>query len=242
MWTGETAARSFPCRACRARSHEGHLLLAGEPSPPDHEPWTNRVSGTARRRPYEREWRARIGRDPALAESIPLEQVPAAAAGLAAAGERDAIRLRARLRLEPGQLQRWPTLSPGERKRWQVGAALFAAPDLLLCDEPTNHLDADGRGLLIGALRRHRRVGLVVSHDRGLLDELTRGTLRVRDVAVDVVAAPYSRARRVWADEAAAAAAARDAAESRLAAARRRADAARREQAGATRMRSTGRA
>jgi ABC-type multidrug transport system ATPase subunit len=42
----------------------------------------------------------------------------------AALWDRDAIRLRARLGLEMADLERWPTLSPGERKRWQIGAAL----------------------------------------------------------------------------------------------------------------------
>jgi ABC-type multidrug transport system ATPase subunit len=44
----------------------------------------------------------------------------------AALWDRDAIRLRARLGLEMADLERWPTLSPGERKRWQIGAALAA--------------------------------------------------------------------------------------------------------------------
>jgi ATPase subunit of ABC transporter with duplicated ATPase domains len=167
-----------------------------------------------------------------------VDEVPAGAANLADDIDGEAIVLRARLHLEPDELSRWDTLSPGERKRWQIGAALHAAPDVLLCDEPTNHLDGDGRALLIGALRRHRGVGVVVSHDRALLDELTRGTLRVRDAGVDVVSVPYSEAREVWAGRDRAAAAARDAAEERVAAARRRADAARREQAGASRMRS----
>ncbi len=168
-----------------------------------------------------------------------VDRPPEDGAELATAGDGEAIRLRARLRLTPDDLARWDTLSPGERKRWQVGAALLSAPDVLLCDEPTNHLDADGRALLVAALRRHRGVGLVVSHDRALLDELTAGTVRVRDAAVDVVAAPYGRAREVWADRDAAAAAARDAAQDRVAAAQRRASAARREQAGATRSRSS---
>lgn len=37
-------------------------------------------------------------------------------------------------------------------------------PDILLLDEPTNHLDAEGRSLLVGALRRFRGVGVIVSH------------------------------------------------------------------------------
>ncbi|HKE17046.1 MAG TPA: ATP-binding cassette domain-containing protein [Kofleriaceae bacterium] len=164
---------------------------------------------------------------------------PAGGAELAGSRSGEAIRLRARLRLEPADLARWDTLSPGERKRWQIGAALLGAPDLLLCDEPTNHLDADGRALLVAALRRHRGIGVVVSHDRALLDELTCATLRVQGTRVDAVPAPYSRARQIWAGEAAAAASAREAAQERVAAARRRASAARRDQAGATRMRSS---
>jgi ATPase subunit of ABC transporter with duplicated ATPase domains len=87
--------------------------------------------------------------------------------------------LKGRLDLDVDQLQRWETLSPGERKRWQIGAALSREPDVLLLDEPTNHLDSHARGLLVRALTRHSGVGLVVSHDRALLEELTTRTLRV---------------------------------------------------------------
>ncbi|HVH97864.1 MAG TPA: hypothetical protein VM869_04115, partial [Enhygromyxa sp.] len=61
---------------------------------------------------------------------------------------------------------------PGERKRWQLGAALADEPSLLLCDEPGNHLDAHGRALLLAALREFVGVGVIVSHDRDLLDAL----------------------------------------------------------------------
>lgn len=93
-----------------------------------------------------------------------------------------AQRLRGRLRLDPFDLERWPTLSPGERKRWQIGAALWSEPEILLLDEPTNHLDSGARGLLSAALGTFRGVGLLVSHDRGLLDELTAATLRLDGV------------------------------------------------------------
>jgi ATPase subunit of ABC transporter with duplicated ATPase domains len=178
--------------------------------------------------------RARV----ALCEQA-VERVPDDAGDLATTNTGGAIRLRARLRLEPDELARWDTLSPGERKRWQIGAALLFEPDLLLLDEPTNHLDADGRALLVDALRRHRGVGVVVSHDRALLDELTFGTLRVRGTGVDALPLPYSQARAAWEAEAAAAAAAREAAGQKVAALRRRVDAARRDEAGATRMRSS---
>jgi ATPase subunit of ABC transporter with duplicated ATPase domains len=67
---------------------------------------------------------------------------------------------------------RWETLSHGERKRAQIGAVLWRQPQVLAIDEPTNHLDAEARQLLIVALRAFQGVGLLVSHDRALLDGL----------------------------------------------------------------------
>ena len=53
----------------------------------------------------------------------------------AEASDAEAHRLRGRLHLERAQLARWTSLSPGERKRWQVGAALASRPHALLLDE-----------------------------------------------------------------------------------------------------------
>lgn len=157
----------------------------------------------------------------------------------AAEGDGEAHRLRARLHLSVDSLARWTTLSPGERKRWQIGAALYADPDVLLLDEPTNHLDTAARRLLVAALRDFRGIGIVVSHDRALLDTLTRGTLRVRAGSVDSCPLPYSAAREVWESEAAARAAERTAARERVQSAGRRLAAAQKEEAGTTRNRST---
>jgi ATPase subunit of ABC transporter with duplicated ATPase domains len=122
----------------------------------------------------------------------------------AATWETAAARIRARLLLDSEDAARWDTLSPGERKRWQVGAALAAEPDVLVLDEPTNHLDADARRLLMDALAEHRGVGLIVSHDRRLLDELTSTTVRIRAGTVDAWSGGYTVARSGWeADEAA---------------------------------------
>ena len=113
-------------------------------------------------------------------------------------GSARARRLRDRLALDPMSLDRWPTLSPGERKRWQVGAALAEEPDILLLDEPTNHIDASARALLVEALHGFRGLGIVVSHDRALLDGLTRVTLRLHRCAVRVYPAPYTMAKAQW--------------------------------------------
>nr|WP_275936560.1 ATP-binding cassette domain-containing protein [Chondromyces apiculatus] len=110
----------------------------------------------------------------------------------------EARRLRAMLALDPETLGRWSTLSPGERKRWQIGAALWAAPDVLLLDEPTNHIDAEARALLVGALRGFRGIGVCVSHDRVLLDELTEDTVRVDRGTVRTFPGGYSAAKALW--------------------------------------------
>ena len=92
---------------------------------------------------------------------------------LAWAAHKQARRLIGELQLVPAELERWDTLSPGERKRWQVAAALAEEPVVLFLDEPTNHLDADARGLLVRTLQRFGGIGLVVSHDRALLEQGT---------------------------------------------------------------------
>ena len=62
--------------------------------------------------------------------------------------------------------QRVGTLSPGQRARLCVVAALASSPTLLLLDEPTNHLDLCAREALEEALRYFEGTLLLVSHDR----------------------------------------------------------------------------
>jgi ATPase subunit of ABC transporter with duplicated ATPase domains len=100
------------------------------------------------------------------------DEPPAEFDDLVGAEHRDAVLIRADLGIEPDWLDRWSTLSHGERKRAQVGVMLWRRPDVLAVDEPTNHLDAVAKSLLARALRKYRGVGLLVSHDRDLLDLL----------------------------------------------------------------------
>ena len=93
---------------------------------------------------------------------------------LLADSEGPASTLRGRLGIGSDWLVRWLTLSHGERKRAQIGAALWQEPSVLAVDEPTNHLDGDAKSMLEDALHRYNGVGLLVSHDRELLDGLCR--------------------------------------------------------------------
>jgi ATPase subunit of ABC transporter with duplicated ATPase domains len=90
-----------------------------------------------------------------------------------------AHRWRGLLDVDSSSPERWEQLSAGERKRWQLAQVLAQEPDVLLLDEPTNHLDETARQLLQQALARFRGVGILVSHDRALLDALTTRTLRI---------------------------------------------------------------
>jgi len=161
--------------------------------------------------------------------------------------DRTACRVRGRLDLNPEALQRWSTLSPGERKRWQLGAALAAEPDVLLLDEPTNHLDASGREQLVTALRRFRGIGLVVSHDRALLEALTDRTLRVGHGTARLWPGSYLTAKAAWEAEEGlqlaeleSAQAARRKARRHLADQRRRLDATQRQIGAKARMKNAG--
>lgn len=65
-------------------------------------------------------------------------------------------------------------LSGGQLARVAVIGALLATPDLLVLDEPTNHLDSHGREWLLRVLSEWRGGLVVVSHDRQLLNTLSR--------------------------------------------------------------------
>lgn len=141
------------------------------------------------------------GTSPILCEQR-VDDVTAAITEFAARWDREANRLRGRLDLHTSELERWPTLSPGERKRWQIGAALASAPDVLLLDEPTNHLDDEARSLLLDALSDFTGTGIVVSHDRGVLRTLTTHTLRIHRGRVRLWSGSYEIARDSWEAEA----------------------------------------
>lgn len=84
----------------------------------------------------------------------------------------ESIRLRDTHKIGDDWGDRWDTLSHGERKRFQITAAIWTRPAVLALDEPFNHLDTDGRSLLMNSMREYQGCGLLVSHDRHAMDEL----------------------------------------------------------------------
>ena len=97
---------------------------------------------------------------------------PEALYDFAASYDREARELREIFSLEDDMPWRYGELSCGEQKKLQVATALWQRPDVLVLDEPTNHIDHDARIQLARALKRFRGIGILVSHDRELIDEL----------------------------------------------------------------------
>ena len=107
------------------------------------------------------------------------DNAPAQLVDLISSMDGEAFGIKGRLGVEDDWVERWTTLSHGERKRAQIAVAMWRKPQVLAVDEPTNHLDAKAQDLLFDALATFRGVGLLVSHDRKLLDGLCHQCLFV---------------------------------------------------------------
>lgn len=113
----------------------------------------------------------------------------------------EALRWKSRLALGDDDVARWSTLSPGERRRWQLATTLAQRPHVLLLDEPTNHLDARTRDVIVDALLSFDGIGIVVSHDRRLLDALCSRVVRVTRGCATMWKGGYAEARAAWENE-----------------------------------------
>ena len=113
-----------------------------------------------------------LGTDGAIYCPQRTDDAPARLDDLIRAMDGDAFEIRGRLGLQDDWPARWKTLSHGERKRAQIAVALWRRPRVLAVDEPTNHLDVEAQEMVSDALRTFQGVGLLVSHDRDLLDLL----------------------------------------------------------------------
>ncbi len=95
-------------------------------------------------------------------------------------GDADEDRHRARYLLEQLGLtgdEDPATLSGGEARRAALAQVLAPSPDILLLDEPTNHLDLPGIEWLEQELAGMRSGIVLISHDRRLLERISRATI-----------------------------------------------------------------
>ncbi len=129
------------------------------------------------------------------------DTMPEKLVDLMQAAEKQAYIIRDQLGVRDDWLNRWDTLSHGERKRAQIAVALWQAPDVLAIDEPTNHVDADARRILVQALFAFQGVGLLVSHDRELLDTLCQQCLFIEPPSVVARPGGYSQGIHIARDE-----------------------------------------
>jgi ATP-binding cassette subfamily F protein 3 len=91
-------------------------------------------------------------------------------------------------------------LSGGWRMRVRLACALFVTPDILLLDEPTNHLDFPAVEWLASFLRQYEPTLLVVSHDRGFLDQVMTDCIDFRDKTLMYYRGDYTNYLKVRSD------------------------------------------
>ena len=69
--------------------------------------------------------------------------------------------------------------SGGWRMRIELAKILLRRPDVILLDEPTNHLDIESIQWLEEFLINSAKAGVVISHDRAFVDNITTRTIEV---------------------------------------------------------------
>jgi ATPase subunit of ABC transporter with duplicated ATPase domains len=85
--------------------------------------------------------------------------------------------LLSRLGIGDDWVDRWGTLSEGEKKRCVIADTLIRKPAVLILDEPVNHLDETATSLLSDTLSSFKGTGIVVSHNMTFLDSLAESTV-----------------------------------------------------------------
>jgi ABC transport system ATP-binding/permease protein len=91
-------------------------------------------------------------------------------------------------------------LSGGEARRAALARVLAPEPDILLLDEPTNHLDLPGIEWLEQELASLRSGIVLISHDRRLLERISRATVWLDRGITRVLDQGFSQFE-VWRDQ-----------------------------------------
>ncbi len=111
---------------------------------------------------------------------------------------KEAYKLRDLLQVKDEWLGTWEVLSHGERKRLQLAVTLSSESDVLMVDEPTNHLDSRSQAIVVKALKSYKGIGILVSHDRTLLDALTQQTIMIKAGEVLKYRSKFSLAQEAY--------------------------------------------
>lgn len=74
------------------------------------------------------------------------------------------------IKIQTPEHYEWQSL--GEKRRTKLAIALSKETEVLILDEPTNHLDAHNREIIRNAMFAYKGIGILISHDRTLLDDL----------------------------------------------------------------------
>ncbi len=79
------------------------------------------------------------------------------------------------------ELERFESLSGGEKTKLALAHIWSSKPQLLVLDEPTNHLDYQGVQWLIDELKGYSGTILTISHDRYFLDQVVSRILEIEN-------------------------------------------------------------
>lgn len=85
--------------------------------------------------------------------------------------------------------------------RVSLAAALFIEPDFLLLDEPTNHLDLEAVLWLESYLCEYKHTLIVVSHDRGFLNEICTDIIEFKNLKLNYFKGNYDTYIKTSTDE-----------------------------------------
>ena len=77
--------------------------------------------------------------------------------------------------------QQMSDLSGADKVKVLLAQALFGEPDILILDEPTNDLDANTINWLANFLADFKNLVIVVSHDRGFLNEVCTDVIEFKN-------------------------------------------------------------
>ncbi|MCC5813120.1 MAG: ABC-F family ATP-binding cassette domain-containing protein, partial [Leptospira sp.] len=99
---------------------------------------------------------------------------------------------KSKLEIDWNHLENWNNLSYGEKRRIQIALGLWKQLPVFILDEPSNHLDDYSRQIVHNALLSYSGIGILISHDRDILDGLAEQILFLDSGEVRAYSGNYS--------------------------------------------------